>query len=85
MRRFALVQTDFLTIIDDQILLQLGADTSLGEAERKEFITGLRKLLTDFRSRKVKDFKTISEGIVAYRAEFHGDRSKILPLGSVAI
>lgn len=69
-------------IPDDQILVQLGAY----EGDRKsEYIDGLKKLLTDFRVRKVKDFKTISQGILDYRAQFRNDNSKILPLGTVSL
>ncbi|KAL7795838.1 hypothetical protein V8C37DRAFT_373603 [Trichoderma ceciliae] len=70
---------------DDQILLQLGAHGDFEEKKKQEYINGLRCLLTDFRSRKVKDFRTISQGIIDYRAQFLGDRSKILPLGGVTI
>ncbi|KAM0250043.1 hypothetical protein ACHAQJ_008774 [Trichoderma viride] len=70
---------------DDQILLQLGAHDDFGEKEKQQYINGLRNLLTDFRNRKVKDFRTISQGIIDYRAQFLGDRSKILPLGGVTI
>ncbi|KAL6871828.1 hypothetical protein J3F83DRAFT_732768 [Trichoderma novae-zelandiae] len=70
---------------DDQILLQLGAHSEFAESKKNEYINGLRLLLTDFRNRKVKDFQTISQGIIDYRARFLGDRSKILPLGSVTI
>ncbi|KAL7962617.1 hypothetical protein V8C34DRAFT_269326 [Trichoderma compactum] len=70
---------------DDQILLQLGAHGDFEEQKKHEYINGLRHLLTDFRNRKVKDFHTISQGIIDYRAQFLGDRSKILPLGGVTI
>ncbi|PHH86935.1 hypothetical protein CDD83_9560 [Cordyceps sp. RAO-2017] len=70
---------------DDQILLQLGAAGSYQDAQKQEYISGLRQLLTEFRNRKVKDFNTISRGIIDYRAQFLGDKSKILPLGGVSI
>ncbi|KAL7947253.1 hypothetical protein V8C42DRAFT_317235 [Trichoderma barbatum] len=70
---------------DDQILLQLGAHGDFDEKKKHEYINGLRYLLTDFRNRKVKDFQTISQGIIDYRAQFLGDKSKILPLGGVTI
>ncbi|PTB61627.1 hypothetical protein BBK36DRAFT_1200015 [Trichoderma citrinoviride] len=70
---------------DDQILLQLGAHNEFDEARKNEYINGLKLLLTDFRNRKVKDFQTISQGIIDYRAQFLGDKSKILPLGGVTI
>ncbi|ATY61009.1 Zinc finger domain-containing CCCH-type [Cordyceps militaris] len=55
------------------------------KSRKQEYIEGLRQLLTDFRDRKVKDFETISQGIIEYRAKFHGDASKILPLGNIAL
>ncbi|KAF4466068.1 hypothetical protein FALBO_7081 [Fusarium albosuccineum] len=70
---------------DDQILLQLGAYGNYEGEQKQQFVAGLRELLTDFRSRKVKDFQTISEGIIEYRAKFHDDKTKILPLGGVTI
>lgn len=73
------------TMADDQILLQLGAYSDCEESKKQEYIAGLRQLLTDFRNQKVKDFDTISQGIIEYRAKFHGDDSKILPLGSVSL
>ncbi|KAJ6780878.1 hypothetical protein PWT90_01920 [Aphanocladium album] len=77
--------TRMAAIIDDQILLQLGAYTNCEESRKQEYIDGLRELLTDYRNRKVKDFKTISQGIIEYRAKFHGDASKVLPLGTVSL
>lgn len=74
-----------LLCTDDQILLQLGAYEGLAASEKEEYITGLKALLTDFRNRKVKDFDTISQGIVEYRTKFQNDKSKILPLGDVSI
>ena len=70
---------------DDQILLQLGAAEHYSEQQKQEYIAGLRQLLTEYRNRKVKDFNTISQGIIDYRASFLGDKSKILPLGNVAL
>ncbi|PHH74879.1 hypothetical protein CDD82_4734 [Ophiocordyceps australis] len=69
---------------DDQILLQLGSADNYRDEEKTEYISGLRQLLTDFRNRKVKDFNTISQGIIDYHARFHGDKFKILPLAGVS-
>ncbi|KAJ3473568.1 hypothetical protein NLG97_g10238 [Lecanicillium saksenae] len=77
--------TSLALILDDQILLQLGTYTNCEDSRKQEFIEGLRELLTDYRNRKVKDFKTISQGIIEYRAKFHGDASKVLPLGAVSL
>lgn len=70
---------------DDQILLQLGAYGNYEEEQKQRYISGLRDLLTDFRNREVRDFQSISQGIIDYRAQFHGDKTKVLPLGSVSI
>ncbi|KAF4509944.1 hypothetical protein G6O67_001877 [Ophiocordyceps sinensis] len=70
---------------DEQILLQLGAAGNYQAEQKQEYFAGLRQLLTDFRNRKVKDFDTISRGILEHRAQFLKDRSKILPLGGVTI
>lgn len=69
-------------VTDDQLLVQLGAY----EGDRKaEYIAGLKQLLTEFRAQKIKDFKTISQGIIDYRAQFRADKTKILPLGNVSL
>ncbi|KAJ4205783.1 hypothetical protein NW767_003840 [Fusarium falciforme] len=73
------------TATDDQILLQLGAYGNYEGEQKQDYVAGLRELLTDFRNRKVKDFQTISQGIIEYRAKFHGDKSKVLPLGGVTL
>jgi len=70
---------------DDQILVQLGGYGEYEGEHKQEYINGLRQLLTDFRNRKIKDFKTISQSIINYRAQFRKDPTKILPLGNVSI
>ncbi|CAM1502126.1 Fc.00g041100.m01.CDS01 [Cosmosporella sp. VM-42] len=70
---------------DDQILVQLGAYGNYEEEQKQQYITGLRDLLADLRNRKIKDFQSISQSIIEYRAQFYGDKTKILPLGSVSI
>lgn len=70
---------------DDQILLQLGGYGNYEGKQKQEYINGLRNLLTDFRNRKIKDFATISQGIVDYRAQFLKDPTKVLPLGDVSL
>ncbi|KAK3949900.1 hypothetical protein QBC32DRAFT_363868 [Pseudoneurospora amorphoporcata] len=70
---------------DDAILLELGkADEFAGE-QKTRFIDGLRKLLHEFRAKKVRDFDAIARGIIEYRARFLGDRSKVLPLEGVTL
>lgn len=74
-----------LSVADDQILVQLGGYGEYEGEHKQEYINGLRQLLTDFRNRKIKDFKTISQSIINYRAQFRKDPTKILPLGNVSI
>ena len=81
----AQVSSDETATTDDQILLELGATGHFDDGQKQQYISGLRQLLTDFRDRKVKDFDTISRGIIEYRARFQGDKSKILPLGNVSV
>lgn len=70
---------------DDQILVQLGAYGDYEGDQKQQYIAGLRELLADYRKRGIKDFGSISQGIINYRAQFHGDKTKILPLGTVKI
>ncbi|KAF5004910.1 hypothetical protein FDECE_8613 [Fusarium decemcellulare] len=84
-REAASVTFNTLKTCKPRILLQLGAYGNYEGEQKQQFVAGLRELLTDFRSRKVKDFQTISEGIIEYRAKFHADKTKILPLGGVTI
>ncbi|KAF5024933.1 hypothetical protein F66182_2975 [Fusarium sp. NRRL 66182] len=74
-----------MQVPDDQILLQLGSYGNYEQEQRRRFVEGLRELLTDFHVREVKDFDAISQGIIQYRARFHGDKTKILPLGGVTL
>ena len=70
---------------DDQILLELGtADEYTGE-ERSRFIDGLRELLQGFRATKEKDFSTIAQAIVEYRARFLGNKFNVLNLDGVVL
>ena len=72
------------TSTDDKILVDLGAKPDNGASPdnsgNDEFGDGLRKVIHDIRSRKIRDFNIVAGEITAYRAKFLGDRSKILPL-----
>ena len=68
-----------ITRADDKILVDLGAKPDDGSSQ-DEFGNGLREIIHDIRSRKVKDFNIVAGEITAYRAKFLGDRFKILPL-----
>lgn len=79
-------RSPYLTYIaEDQILLELGS-SDMYKGERKvKFTQGLRTLLTDLRSKKIRQFDVLAREIVAYRARFNGDTSKVLPLEGVEI
>lgn len=48
--------------------------------EKEEYIAGLKKIISDMRREKVKDFNTVATEIAAYRRRFLEDPSRILPL-----
>ena len=55
-----------------------------GESKLR-FIEGLKKVLNDLKANKIKDFDRITRAIAEYRAEFLGDKTKVLPLDGVII
>jgi hypothetical protein len=67
------------------VLTALGSPDQFGPAQREKFCEGLRTVLTDLRARKIKDFDVIADAIIAHRAKFLGDDSKILNLEGVTI
>lgn len=69
---------------DDQILLELGKADEYGD-QKNRFIQGLREVLHDFRTKKVKDFDTIARGIIEFRSRFLQDDSKVLHLEGVTL
>lgn len=64
---------------DDKILVDLGAKPDDGSSPN-DFGNGLREIIHDIRSRKIRDFNIVAGEITAYRAKFLGDSSKVLPL-----
>lgn len=76
-----------LTLIptDDAILTVLGSPDEFAGEQRERFIEGLKSLLSDLRLKKIKDFDAIASKIVAHRAEFLGDPSKVLSLEGTKI
>ena len=68
---------DLITFADDKILVDLGAKP---DGSSPEFGNGLREIIHNIRSRKIRDFNIVAGEITAYRAKFLGDSSKILPL-----
>ncbi|KAI9882980.1 MAG: hypothetical protein M1823_005272 [Watsoniomyces obsoletus] len=65
--------------IDEHILLQMGSVNEGRDAEEeRQYMTGLSQALQELRNRKVKDFETVAAKIVAYRAQFLKDDSRVL-------
>ncbi|KAK2754400.1 hypothetical protein FQN54_007044 [Arachnomyces sp. PD_36] len=66
---------------DDKILVQMGSRRE-GKTpqEKEEYIAGLKKIISDMRREKVKDFNTVATEIAAYRRRFLEDPSRVLPL-----
>jgi hypothetical protein len=65
--------------------LELGNSDDYSGEQKSRFIQGLRELLQKFKAQKVKDFDTIARGIIEFRSQFLGDKSKVLRLEGVAI
>lgn len=65
--------------------MELGKSDDYTGEQRDRFIQGLKDLLQDFRAKKTRDFDTIANGIIEFRARFLGDKSKILPLDGVTL
>ncbi|KAJ4298767.1 hypothetical protein N0V88_003800 [Collariella sp. IMI 366227] len=74
-----------IALQDDQILLELGNPDGYNSEEKARFIQGLRELLQRFKADKVKDFNTIARGIIDFRSQLLGDKSKILRLDGVKL
>ncbi|KUI73491.1 Protein red1 [Cytospora mali] len=70
---------------DNRIILELGSSDDLMGDQKKNFNNGLRELVASFQKSKVRDFKTIAEGIVEFRRRFLGDSTKILHLEGITI
>ena len=69
-----------LTVADNNILLQLGSVHEGQTPEEKErYIHGLKKIIAGMRDRNLKDVAAVAAEIVAYRAQFLGDRFRVLP------
>ena len=70
-----------LTILDDLILVQLGAaPKGLSYEDQEAYSRGLREVIRDIRARNVKDFNTVAAEITAFRTKFLGDSTKVLSL-----
>ncbi|KAL8828497.1 MAG: hypothetical protein Q9191_002555 [Dirinaria sp. TL-2023a] len=69
-----------IKLSDDKILVQLGAAPAGLSHEQDAYSRGLREVIRDIRARHIRDFNTVAAEIIAYRARFLGDKTKILPL-----
>lgn len=67
-------------LLDDGILSALGNPAEFTGDQRAQFCNGLKAVLTGLRARKIRDFDVIAQEVIAHRAEFLGDPSKILIL-----
>jgi len=70
---------------DERILLELSNSDMFDGEDKVRFVEGLRALLHRFKADKIRDFETIARGIIEYRFQHIGDRSKLLPLDGVSI
>jgi hypothetical protein len=70
---------------ESAIIAELGSTKTYTGEQKDRFIDGLKKVLQDLKVHKIKDFDSITKALVQYRAEFLGDKSKILPLNDVVI
>ncbi|EDN91088.1 hypothetical protein SS1G_00491 [Sclerotinia sclerotiorum 1980 UF-70] len=69
----------------DVLLQKLGSPDEFGGEQRNKFIEGLKAVLSGLRARKINDFDTLASEIVAHRAKFLGDSSKVLSLEGTTI
>ncbi|KAI9651281.1 hypothetical protein NHQ30_001319 [Ciborinia camelliae] len=70
---------------NDAVLTKLGSPDEFQGEQRERFIEGLKSVLSGLRARKIKDFDDIASEIVAHRAKFLGDPSKVLSLEGTTI
>jgi hypothetical protein len=59
------------TVIDEKILVDLG--TLPRDADANAYTDGLKLLVQDIRSRKIKDVNKVASEITAYRRRFLGE------------
>ena len=71
--------------LDSLILAYLGSPAQFTGPRTAEFKEGLTSVLLKLREDKIRDFHIIAAEIIAYRAKFLGDDSKVLPLEGVTI
>ncbi|PBP22610.1 hypothetical protein BUE80_DR006443 [Diplocarpon rosae] len=67
-----------IVLPDDAVLTALGSPEEFKGEQRERFCAGLKGVLMDLRVRKIRDFDIIASDIIAHRAKFLGDKSKVL-------
>lgn len=72
--------TGSLTYADNMILVQMGAiPEGLTHEDGDAYANGLKQIIQEIRSKKVRDFNVVASEITAYRAKFLGEKVKVLP------
>lgn len=62
------------------ILVQMGAiPEGLTHEDGDAYANGLKQIIQEIRSKKVRDFNVVASEITAYRAKFLGEKVKVLP------
>ncbi|ETS78513.1 hypothetical protein PFICI_10575 [Pestalotiopsis fici W106-1] len=74
-----------MVLSEPAIIAELGSTATYTGEQKDRFIEGLKKVLQDLKTRKIKDFESITKALMDYRADFLGDKSKILPLNDIVI
>jgi hypothetical protein len=67
---------------DDAVLTALGSPDEYDGERKAKFVAGLREVLQDLRSKKIKDFDIIASEIAAFRSKFLGDNKVLLLKGT---
>jgi hypothetical protein len=68
-------------LIDDMVLVHLGSVNEGHDAEEKaQYTEGLKQIIQNMRTQKVKDFSTVASQITGYRSRFLKDESRVLIL-----
>ncbi|KAI9772733.1 MAG: hypothetical protein M1840_000328 [Geoglossum simile] len=66
---------------DDMVLVHLGSVNEGHDAEEKaQYTEGLKQIIQNMRTQKVKDFSTVASQITGYRSRFLRDESRVLIL-----
>ena len=69
-----------MSLSDDSILRDLARLDGASAEDQDKFLTGLKMLIIDLRTRNVASMSDIATSIAEYRKRFLGDESRVLPL-----